>query len=482
MMEGNGRETEMRSIAALGIGFALLCALPGNAAAGVSFEYVLEGGWATDVSDDGAVIVGNLAAYYEPFRWTAQTGVVPLGRSSVAVLGIGGGIPGVSADGSGISSTILGADSTYATQGRWRTGDGWTETMPPVPPDGGLLDGSYGSAWDISRDGSTVVGFYWRPGQPDGVAHASAWTEADGLVDLGSSGNQSRASGANHDGSVVVGFDENPVSGERRPAAWVGETLHILSPPDGVGEGQAVTADGTIAVGKQYDPVSRIHAAAMWRWNGAGWDGTEILGWLPGTFAMSGQVVANGVTSDGSLVVGWNSFAGDPFYTTGFLWTEAGGMVPVEEFLADHGIPPDPGFDIRSLNGVTPDGTVIIGDGQDTGPPYTVRSFVIRLEGAVTAPVVAMADREELRAWPNPTRAGTTLAFELTSPAPATVSVHDATGRLVRRLVAGPSSAGRHELVWDGRNSEGARVAAGVYYSRLVSGSTLQVQKVVILR
>jgi uncharacterized membrane protein len=214
----------MRPLLALAAGIAVL-ASPASAA--VTFEIIGEG-YATDVSDDGTVVVGNLQASYEPFRWTAATGVVPLGRSSVEVLRVGGGIPAVSADGTRVSSTILGADSTYATQGLWILGQGWLETMPPTPPDGGLMDLQYGSAWGLSGDGTTLVGLYWRPGQPGGSAHASAWTAATGVVDLGSSGGDSRANRANHDGAVVTGWSANPVSGDWRPAVWVAGELTIL--------------------------------------------------------------------------------------------------------------------------------------------------------------------------------------------------------------------------------------------------------------
>lgn len=111
-----------------------LSVLRGAAHSTVTIEY-LGPALPTDVSSDGSVIVGNLSGNYETFRWTEETGVVPLGRSSVEVIGVGAGTPDVSADGARVSATILGADSTYATQGLWTEGSGWLETMPP--PTGG---------------------------------------------------------------------------------------------------------------------------------------------------------------------------------------------------------------------------------------------------------------------------------------------------------------------------------------------------------
>jgi len=40
-------------------------------------------------------------------------------------------------------------------------------------------------------------------------------------------------------------------------------------------------------------------------------------------------------------------------------------------------------------------------------------------------------------------------------------------GRLVRRLVEGPQTAGIHTATWDGRDDAGRRASAGIYYYRL---------------
>jgi aminopeptidase N len=59
-----------------------------------------------------------------------------------------------------------------------------------------------------------------------------------------------------------------------------------------------------------------------------------------------------------------------------------------------------------------------------------------------------------------------------------TLSIYDVTGRLVRRYVeqsSGPSG----EIVWDGRNEEGAAVAGGVYFLRLSGGPRSDVRRVV---
>lgn len=70
---------------------------------------------------------------------------------------------------------------------------------------------------------------------------------------------------------------------------------------------------------------------------------------------------------------------------------------------------------------------------------------------------------------PNPSAASTTIAFGLPLPGTITLDVFDPRGRLVRRLAAGRHDAGVHRTLWDGRDENGARVRAGVYFYRLIT-------------
>ncbi len=83
------------------------------------------------------------------------------------------------------------------------------------------------------------------------------------------------------------------------------------------------------------------------------------------------------------------------------------------------------------------------------------------------------------KAWPNPARG--TVRFTLATPSPAAfrVAVFDALGRRVRGLADRTFGAGRHELVWDGRDAAGRSLAAGVYYARAASGGWSAVRRIV---
>lgn len=83
---------------------------------------------------------------------------------------------------------------------------------------------------------------------------------------------------------------------------------------------------------------------------------------------------------------------------------------------------------------------------------------------------------------PNPLEAGTLFRFTLPRSGPAELAIFDVSGRRIRALAATSLTAGEHALTWDGRNGEGSRVAAGIYWARLESGRESRVQKVVVRR
>jgi hypothetical protein len=82
---------------------------------------------------------------------------------------------------------------------------------------------------------------------------------------------------------------------------------------------------------------------------------------------------------------------------------------------------------------------------------------------------------------PNPSRGpGTVLAFSTSVPGPVRLSVFDAAGREVRRLLDGERSPGHHIETWDGRDAGGSSLPAGIYFVRLASGSIHRTSRVMI--
>jgi hypothetical protein len=82
---------------------------------------------------------------------------------------------------------------------------------------------------------------------------------------------------------------------------------------------------------------------------------------------------------------------------------------------------------------------------------------------------------------PNPFRSTVAFRLGMGEAGPVRVSVHDASGRLVRTLARGALTAGTHALSWDGRNGAGRAMPAGLYLVSVEAGGTRAAGRVVKL-
>lgn len=85
-------------------------------------------------------------------------------------------------------------------------------------------------------------------------------------------------------------------------------------------------------------------------------------------------------------------------------------------------------------------------------------------------------------ALPNPFRGSTTLRYLLPSRTLVTLTIHDVSGRLIREISPGSQNAGAHELRWDGLDSHGHAVAAGIYLARVRAGEASVTRHIAMMR
>jgi uncharacterized membrane protein len=362
----------------------LVSAIAGTALAAPSIEFLPPGFLLTDLSENGSVGAGNVQGdgSFETFRWERGGMPVRLGRATVPTLGVGAGAPEISYDGTRVSASILSSDN-FMTQGVWDHVAGWTETMPPSPSNGVVLDSSYGSAWGLSGDGSTVVGFYWGS---NSRAWASAWTSTTGIVHLGQiDGRSARVDGASFDGSVACGWvDPN---GPRIATAWRDGMRLTLADGDGGGGGgaNAVNHDGSIIVGFEYDESVITRVPTIWTWNGSSYD-MQNLTFLPGTAPGFGQAFFSAVSDDGALAGGSNIFTQNPGGArAGIIWTPSTGVINAMEYLTSIGIADQipSNMEVREIAAISPDGNAISGIGLLTDT-FEFQSFVVYLDTDTT--------------------------------------------------------------------------------------------------
>ena len=62
------------------------------------------------------------------------------------------------------------------------------------------------------------------------------------------------------------------------------------------------------------------------------------------------------------------------------------------------------------------------------------------------------------------------------------LTIYNFLGQKVRSLVRGIKKRGYHQVVWDGRNDNGALVSGGTYFYRFVAGDYVNVRKMIVLR
>jgi hypothetical protein len=84
------------------------------------------------------------------------------------------------------------------------------------------------------------------------------------------------------------------------------------------------------------------------------------------------------------------------------------------------------------------------------------------------------------RNFPNPFREATTIVFAVPG-GPATLTVYDLRGAVVRRLWYG-AAAGGYNIKWDGTADDGAPLPPGVYLYRLEAGDRTAARKLVLLK
>jgi len=99
-------------------------------------------------------------------------------------------------------------------------------------------------------------------------------------------------------------------------------------------------------------------------------------------------------------------------------------------------------------------------------------------------PIAGLPTRTRLLSGlPNPFHRSTTIQYELAQTERVQVTIYDISGKRIRDLHSMSSqSRGRYAVRWDGRNTHGVRVAAGVYFCELRTSAGAETTRLVLLR
>ncbi len=361
--------------------------------------------YAYHISADGSAIAGEIwdsQTGARPFYWSADSGLLVLD-------GLGGtwGTRGIALSSDG--TTLVGASYDLSNHQRaviWNGGSAAALNIDTLYVNS--------SATHVSANGSVVAG---RGLVGHGDDRAFRWTQAGGMVDIGTLG---------------------------------GQSTHV----------KAMTRDGNILVGESDNGINTVAMRYI-----AASSTMSDLGSLGGTYSS-----ARAVNAGGSVIVGTATDMNED--DRAFRWTEETGMLTIEAWLAVNGVTPGD-YVARYATHVSDDGNVVAGETADHQTFYarvgnvsgiiTLEEFlptVANVGAAVVAPNVRHADTVMFGAQGQPMR-------NLLAPGQkavwGTVDIgHDSTDGASGGLAVGEFGFGYG--VADGIT---ARLSAGVVHSNL---------------
>ena len=84
--------------------------------------------------------------------------------------------------------------------------------------------------------------------------------------------------------------------------------------------------------------------------------------------------------------------------------------------------------------------------------------------------------------YPNPFNPATTFSFSLPVSADVNLSIFNILGQKVAEVVNGNMVPGRHEVVWDGLNTQGQLTASGIYFAKFRAGTFTNIKKIMVVK
>ncbi|MET3613298.1 putative HAF family extracellular repeat protein [Rhizobium aquaticum] len=337
--------------------------------------------WATAVSADGTTVVGGNGGDVFRFVQGGTMQPIPGFLQAAGINGTSGLATAVNANG----TVVVGW--AYNSQRQeipiiWTATNGASVLDPNNPV--------FAIPNAVSADGTRVVGD--RPGTE---SSAFLWTQGVGYEALNTLDNRSSSHGVgiSYDGNVAVyNVDDGNGTGlNSRAYRWTANSTIALSRLNNGNavHATAVSGDGMVVVGYANDGnLNNVQRAFAWRLvNGVGtMTSLDILN--------GGSVSrANAVNRDGSVIVGIADIDGQNAITRGFRWTQATGMITVEQWLQNNGVAVG-NNQTTTATGVSADGNVVVGWLRN-GHAYVARGAV-----AVQAPAAGGTN--------NPATPGTT--------------------------------------------------------------------------
>jgi hypothetical protein len=86
-----------------------------------------------------------------------------------------------------------------------------------------------------------------------------------------------------------------------------------------------------------------------------------------------------------------------------------------------------------------------------------------------------------LNSFPNPFRTNLTIQFQLLEDGHPELLIQDINGKIIRIMDLGERNKGKHEVMWDGRSSDGMILSTGTYVCIIRNNNQKQAVKVLFI-
>ncbi len=117
---------------------------------------------------------------------------------------------------------------------------------------------------------------------------------------------------------------------------------------------------------------------------------------------------------------------------------------------------------------------------------YKLEDFDVSGKSTLHGPVEALVTLPEKydlsQNYPNPFNPSTNIEFQMPKPGRVQLTIYNTLGQKVTRLVNDLREAGRHTVLWNGRDQKGNHVPSGVYHYRLEVDGFVSTKKMVLAK
>ncbi|MDD5530509.1 MAG: FlgD immunoglobulin-like domain containing protein [bacterium] len=126
--------------------------------------------------------------------------------------------------------------------------------------------------------------------------------------------------------------------------------------------------------------------------------------------------------------------------------------------------------------------TKITSNYSETNPNFTTGTLERMISSNIGIEEKNTSAQKTVSLYPNPSYNNVNIKYSLPKCGNVSLKIYDITGNLVRTLVDNSQSVGEHTTLWNGKNTNGTKVPAGIYFYELNTTTDKIRNKIILLK